>query len=236
MKYAFIQSERQHHALQTLCRVLKVSRSGYYDWLKRPVSPRIAVDDALLQQIQKVHKAHRGQSGAKKTWGRLGELGIVCGKHKVARLRRENDIVAKRRVRFIATTRSKCNHWRAPNRLNRDFTALTPNRVWVGDVTGVPTRQGWLYLAVLVDLFSRQVVGWAMGKANNTELTLSALTMAIEHRDPGPGLIHHSDRGANYASNLYRAGMREAGMLPSMSRKGDCWDTQSTMLMDIVPT
>ena len=224
MKYAFIQSERQNHALNTLCRVLKVSRSGYYDWLKRPVSSRIAVDDALLQQIQRVHKAHRGHSGATKTWRRLGELGIVAGKHRVARLRRENGIVAKRRLRYIATTRSKCNHWRAPNLLCRDFTALSPDRVWVGDVTGVPTRQGWLFLAVLVDLFSRQVVGWAMSKANNTELTLSALAMAIEHRGPCAGLVHHSDRGANYASNRYRTGLGEAGILPSMSRKGDCWD------------
>ena len=132
--------------------------------------------------------------------------------------------MARRRWRFIVTTRSKRNNWYAPNRLGRYFAAEAPNQVWVGDVTGVPTRQGWLYLAVLIDLFSRRVVGWSMGSNNDTELTLGALDMAIEHRDPQPGLIHHSDRGANYSCNRYQERLSHSELLPSMSRAGDCWD------------
>lgn len=203
---------------------MKVSRSGYYTWLNRPVSRRVEADKTLLAQIQRVHDEHRGHSGAIKTWRVLKREGIACGKHRVARLRREHDILAKRRWRYIVTTRSKRNQWCAPNRLQRNFVATAPDRVWVGDVTGVPTREGWLYLAVLIDLYSRQVVGWSMGKRNDTALVLAALDMAIEHRRPDKGLIHHSDQGANYASVRYQASLSETDILPSMSRKGDCWD------------
>lgn len=203
---------------------MKVSRSGYYTWLNRPVSCRVEANRALLAQIRRVHDEHRGHSGAIKTWRVLKREGIACGKHRVARLRREHDILAKRRWRYIVTTRSKRNQGCAPNRLQRDFIATAPNRVWVGDVTGVPTREGWLYLAVLIDLFSRQVVGWSMGKRNDTALVLAALDMAIERRRPDKGLIHHSDQGANYASVRYQVSLSEADILPSMSRKGDCWD------------
>ncbi len=203
---------------------MKVSRSGYYDWLKRPVSRRQEADQVLLEQIQSVHKDYRGHSGALKTWHVLNGRGIECGKHRVARIRRENDIVAKRRRRFVVTTRSKRQGWCAPNRLQRNFHTEAPNQVWVGDVTGIPTQEGWLYLAVLLDLFSRPVVGWSMGNQNNTALTLSALDMAITHRRPGPGLIHHSDQGTHYSSAGYQQRLREAEILPSMSRRGDCWD------------
>jgi transposase InsO family protein len=177
-----------------------------------------------LKQIRRVHDNHRGHSGAVKTWRVLTREGVACGKHRVARLRQEHDIIAKRRWRYIVTTRSKRNQWCAPNRLQRDFVATAPDRVWVGDVTGVPTREGWLYLAVLIDLFSRQVIGWSMGKRNDTHLVLAALHMAIEQRQPGKGLIHHSDRGANYASTRYQLCVSNAELMPSMSRKGDCWD------------
>lgn len=224
MKYAFVQNQRTAHSIVMLCRVLGVSRSGFYGWLRRDSSRRHELDRQLLQQIHRVHKAHRGHSGALKTWRVLKREGIPCGKHRVARLRQENDIVARRRWRFIVTTRSKRQHWTAPNRLKRYFRTDRPDRVWVGDVTGVPTKQGWLYLAVLVDLFSRQVVGWSMSSRNDTDLTLGALEMAIEHRQPAEGLIHHSDRGANYSCHLYQQRLSDARILPSMSRKGDCWD------------
>lgn len=224
MKYAFIQSQRTSHSLAVLCRVLGVSRSGYYSWCKLGTSPRQEADRQLLREIKRVHKAHRGHSGALKTWRVLKHEGIPCGKHRVARLRQDNGIVARRRWRFIVTTRARRHHWCAPNRLNRYFEAQAPDQVWVGDVTGVPTRQGWLYLAVLIDLFSRRVVGWSMGSNNDTELTLGALEMAIEHRDPQPGLIHHSDQGANYSCNRYQERLSRAQLLPSMSRRGDCWD------------
>ena len=224
MKYAFIRSQRAFHSLAMLCRVLGVSRSGYYSWRKRGASSRQEADRRLLREIERVHKAHRGHSGALKTWRVLKREGIPCGKHRIARLRQDNGIVAQRRWRFIVTTRSRPNRWCAPNRLNRYFAAEAPDQVWVGDVTSVPTRQGLLYLAVLIDLFSRRVVGWSMGSNNDTELTLRALDMAIEHREPQPGLIHHSDRGANYSCNRYQQRLSNSQLLPSMSRAGDCWD------------
>jgi putative transposase len=224
VKYAFITVHQDQHSVVTLCRVLGVSRSGFYDWRRRDISRRSEADRVLLGEIRRVHKSQRGHSGAIKTWRILKRENIPCGKHRVARLRQENDIMARRRWRFIVTTRSKRRQWCAPNRLQRDFGASVPDRVWVGDVTGIPTRQGWLYLAILVDLFSRQVVGWSMGARNNTELTLGALEMAIEHRNPTKGLIHHSDQGANYSCNRYQQRLSEAHFLPSMSRRGDCWD------------
>ena len=224
MKYAFIQAQRCSHALNLLCQVLRVSRSGYYDWLKRGPSARAQADQVLLQQIRQVHSAHRGHSGALKTWRVLQLQGVTCGKHRVARLRRQHDIVAKRRRRFMVTTHSKHSIWQAPNRLQRNFTALQPDRVWVGDVTHIPTREGWLYLAVLIDLYSRPVGGWSMLKRNTPELLLGALNMAITQRRPQPGLIHHSDQGRTYAGNVYQRRLAGAGMKPSMSRKGDCWD------------
>lgn len=150
--------------------------------------------------------------------------GIACGKHQVARLRRVNGIVAKRRKHFIATTRSKYTKWIAPNLLQRDFTVQRPNQVWVGDVTFVPTQQGWLNLAVLIDLYSRQVIVWSMSNRNNTALVLGALEMPIARRQPSKGLIHHSDQGQTYAAQSYRDLLSQHSMTLSMSRKGDCRD------------
>jgi transposase InsO family protein len=203
---------------------LRVSRSGYYAWQQRGPSLRAQSDAILLQHIRRVHEAHRGHCGSLKNWGVLQREGVVVGRHRVARLYQQHGIMAKRRRRYIATTRSKHSLWRAPNRLQRNFTATVPNRVWVGDVTHVPTREGWLYLAVLIDLYSRQVVGWSMGRHNNTQLILGALNMAIAQRRPPPGLIHHSDQGRTYAGIAYQQRLGEAHMMPSMSRKGDCWD------------
>lgn len=224
MKYAFISQQRCQHTLKILCRVLRVSRSGYYAWFKRGPSARAQADQVLLQQIQQVHRTHRGHSGALKTWRVLQLQGVAGGKHRVARLRRQHGIVAKRRRRYIATTRSKYTLWQAPNLLRRNFNAPQPDRIWVGDVTHIPTREGWLYLAVLIDLYSRQVVGWSMSKRNNTDLLLGALNMAVAQRRPLPGLIHHSDQGRTYAGKAYQRRMAEADMKSSMSRKGDCWD------------
>ena len=224
MKYAFIRVQRCHHTLGDLCRLLRVSRSGYYDWLQRGPSAREQADQVLLPQIQQVHARHRGHSGAFKTWRVLQLQGVRCGKHQVARLRQQHDIVAKRRRRYIATTRSKYSLWQAPNLLKRRFTVHQPDRVWVGDVTHIPTREGWLFLAVLIDLYSRQVVGWSMSERNNTELLIGALNMAITQRGRHPGLIHHSDQGRTYAGKAYQQRLTEVDMLASMSRKGNCWD------------
>jgi len=224
VKYAFICDQRRYHSLVRLCQVLKVSRSGYSSWFKRNPSTRDETDQALLPEIQRVHALHRGHSGALKTWRVLQLEGISCGKHRVARLRQQHGIVAKRRQRYLVTQRSTYTNWQAPNLLQRCFTVDQPDRVWVGDVTHVPTREGWLFLAIELDLYSRRVVGWAMHEQNNTELLLSALDMAIAQRGVYPGLIHHSDQGRPYAAKTFRQRLQESHLVQSMSRKGNCWD------------
>lgn len=216
--------QRAAHDVKTLCRVLRASRSGYYAWCKRGPSRRQQADEKLLPEIRRVHQTHRGHSGALKTWRVLNLQGVACGKHQVARLRRQHDILARRRRRFIVTTQSRLTTWQAPNLLQRCFVTDRPDRVWVGDVTHVETREGWLYLAILLDLYSKQVVGWSMRQRNDTQLLLEALNMAVLRRRPAPGLIHHSDRGRTYAGQAYRARLSVLRITPSMSRKGDCWD------------
>ena len=210
--------------IRRMCRALGVSASGYYAWWDRPLSRRAEANRQLVAEIQRVHTAARGVYGARKTWRQLRAEGIRCGKHRVARLRRLHGIEATRRRRFKLTTQSRQGQWIAPNRLARQFTAPAPNRAWVGDVTCVATREGWLYLAVLLDLYSRTVVGWAMSERINHALVLRALQMAISRRRPKPGLIHHTDRGAIYAADAYRHLLTAHGMAASMGRKGDCYD------------
>ena len=188
------------------------------------MSARTRANIRLLAYIKAIHQKSHGNYGAIKPWNALKQQGIACGKHRVARLRRLNDIVAKRRKRFVVTTFSKTTNWIAPNLLNRHFSADTPNSIWVGDVTFISTREGWLYLAVMIDLYSRKVVGWSMSDRNNQTLVLNALHMAIEHRKPKPGLIHHTDRGQLYAAMEYRNTLEQYEMKASMSRKKDCWD------------
>jgi putative transposase len=220
----FIQNHRHEHSVVLMCRVLKASRAGFYAWLDRPPSQRALADQMFVKQIREVHAEFRQNYGTVKTVRELRNKGIACSKHRVARLRRENAIWARRRRRFVVTTRSRHNQPVVPNLLNRCFEAAAPNRIWVGDVTFVPTREGWLYLAVIVDLYSRAVIGWDMGARNSTDLILRALNMAVEGRGPEAGLIHHSDRGQTYASKAYRNRLSQLKMQPSMSRKGDCWD------------
>ena len=224
MKYAFIQAHDQEFRVCGMCRVLAVSRSGYYAWRERPPSPRSQANRALLEEIRRVHAAARGVYGARKTWQQLRAEGIGCGRHRVARLRRRYGIEATRRRRFTVTTRSRRGHAVMPDLVQRGFTAPAPNRVWVGDVTFIPTREGWLYVAVLLDLYSRKVVGWAMAERNNTALVRQALHMALRARRPAPGLIHHTDRGAIYAAEAYRALLAAHGLAASMGRTGDCYD------------
>lgn len=224
MRYAFIREHQGVHRISLLCRMMRVSRSGYYEWLGRGPSERARTDARLLGEIRRVHARHRGHSGGVKTWRVLRGEGIEGGKHRIARIRREHGIVAKRRRRFVATTRSRVGSTMAPNRLQRCFTAEQPNRVWVGDVTFIPTREGWLYLAVLLDLYSRRVVGWSMSERNDTPLVSAALEMALARRQPTPGLIHHTDRGQTYVASSYRERLAQQGIESSMSRTGDCWD------------
>jgi len=224
VKYAYLHQQRHTFPVTAMCRVLRVSRSGYYAWQGRPESQRSRANRRLLGHIRRVHDQSRQHYGIIKAWKQLNEEGIACGRDRVARLRRTAHIYARRRKRFISTTRSKHRFWVAPNRLERVFTASRVNEVWAGDVTFIETRNGWLYLSVLLDLYSRKVVGWSMSNTNNGQLVKDALAMAIEHRQPPPGLIHHTDRGATYAMQSYRALLQRHGMVSSMSRTRDCWD------------
>lgn len=178
----------------------------------------------LLVEIKRIHKESREAYGSLKTWKTLNDQGIACGKHRVARLRRINGIEAKRRKRFKVTTHSKNTEWIAPNRLNRCFRAEHPNQVWVGDVTSIATRMGWLYLAILLDLYSRKIIGWSMSNRIDKQLVLDALDMALVRRKIDSGVLHHTDRGAIYASDEYRAKLSAHRLSSSMSRKADCYD------------
>jgi putative transposase len=223
VKYAYIQQQTQW-AVKTLCRLLTVSRSGYYDYVKRKPSLRVQANAKLLQQIQAVHSQYRQAYGAVKTWKHLNKLGIACSKHRVARLRVEAGIEAKRKQRFRITVEHHKTPQAAPDLLQRQFTTASPNRAWVGDMTFIRTRQGWLHLAVLLDLYSRKVVGWAFGKHANTQLHQQALSMAVTQRKPQAGLIHHTDRGAVYSAAPYRAQLAQTNIVQSMNGRKTAYD------------
>jgi len=178
----------------------------------------------LIQEIRRIHKETKRIYGSVKTWKALNAQGIQCGKHQIAMLRKVNGIESKQRRRFKITTRSKHNKHIVPNRLNRQFYCDEPNKIWVGDVTFIATRSGWLYLAILLDLYSRKVIGWSMSNRNDKQLVLNALNMAIERRTPTSGLLHHTDRGAVYGSDEYKNRLDDQGYVSSMSRSGDCYD------------
>ncbi len=224
MKYQFMEDHRGLFRIEAMCAALGVSRSGYYDWRGRPPSARIQDNQRLLRRIEQIHSASRENYGERKTWEALRAAGESCGRHRVARLRRIHGIIAKRVRRFRKAYAARNSAPPAPNLLARDFTAERPNRVWVTDITFVPTRRGWLYLAVMIDLYSRRIVGWSMSDRIDQRLVMDALQMAIRQRRPVPGLIHHSDQGQQYAGAAYRAMLNEHDMVQSMSRKGNCLD------------
>jgi putative transposase len=224
MRYRFIREQQPLHSISVLCRAMKVSRSGYHDWLKRPASARAIEDQKLWPKIEWMHHACREAYGAKRLRDELRKVGVRCSKHRIARLKQANRLWTKRRRRFIFTSKADPLHARYPNILNRQFVVNEPNRVWVGDVTSVWTFEGWLYLAVVLDLYSRRVIGWSMAAHCREDLTLAALRMAIEARKPIAGLLYHSDRGNHYTSSRYQALLAERGMRCSMSRIANCWD------------
>ena len=207
-----------------MCRVLEVSTSGYYAWRKRPESRRRQQDRRLVVEIKAIHTESRQTYGSPRIHDELRDRGIRCGKKRVARLMRLHGIAAKQTRRFKATTDSKHTLPVAENVLSRQFTPAAPDTVWSADITYIPTQQGWLYLAVVMDLFSRRIVGWSMKKTLACSLVLDALKMALRGRSPGAGLLHHSDRGSQYASREYQALLRSSKMVCSMSRRGNCWD------------
>lgn len=207
-----------------LCRVLEVERSGFYAWRSRK-EPDHAVDDRRLAvEVRAVFEESKRRYGSPRVYRVLHRRGVKVGRHRVARLMCEQKLQARRRRKFVATTDSKHSMPTPPNLVRRQFDVNEPDRIWGGDVTYLPTAEGWLFLAVLLDLYSRRVVGWAMSEHNDEALTLSALHMALDQRRPASGLIHHSDRGTTYASGAYQDVLARHGIVCSMSRKGDCWD------------
>ena len=224
MKYAFIRDHQGEFRIARMCGVLRVSRSGFYGWLTRPASARTVADRLLTAQIVRLHHQTRRVYGAVKLWRALHDAGIPCGKHRVARLRRLQGLEATRRRRFRVMTEHHQMPPPAPNHLRPGLTVAAPNRVWVGDITAIPTRAGWLYLAVMLDLYSRRVVGWAMQARADRTLATDALTMVLLHRRPQPGLMHHTDQGCQYAATAYRQVLTQHGLVASMSRRGNCYD------------
>jgi len=224
VSYAFIRDHVAAFPISVMCEVLQVSRSGYYDWAGRKESAHAAADRVLAAEIRAAHAGSRGRYGSPRVHAELRAHGRRVGRKRVARLMRENGLSARRKRRFRRTTDSAHSFPVAPNLLERNFSAAAPDRVWLADLTYVWTAEGWLYLAIVLDLFSRRVVGWAMADHLGHELALAALDMAIARRRPRPGLVHHSDRGVQYAAHGYRRRLSEHRMLCSMSRKGDCWD------------
>jgi transposase InsO family protein len=224
VKFAFILAEKAVYSITMLCRVLGVSCSGFHAWRGRAQSPRVRSDAQLAAQVAAVHKRSRKAYGSPRVHAELRAKGVRVGKKRVARLMRENGLAARRKRRFRKTTDSKHSHPIAPNVLARKFKAPAPNHVWVTDVTAIWTLEGWLFLAAMLDLYSRRVVAWAVSANNDTPLALAALQAGLHARRPAAGLVHHSDRGSPYASADYRAALTRNGVVASMSRKGDCWD------------
>ena len=224
MKYAFIKQNQHAHKIQRMCQVLSVSSSGYYDWVDRPPSQRFRQNRRLLTQIKCHHRASQKIYGSPRIHRDLVESGEMVGVNRVARLMREANIQSKVARKFVVTTDSKHSLPAAPDRLKRQFHTNEPNQAWVSDTTFIPTRMGWLYLAVILDLYSRQVIGWAMGNHNNSDLVSDALTMAIWRRGRIKDVIVHSDRGATYASGTYQTLLKRHQLICSMSRKGECLD------------
>ena len=224
MRYRAIQQHDRRYPIRLMCRVLAVSPAGYYAWRARPESMRGAINRALVATIRVIHRESRETYGSPSIWDALIKQGHGVGEHRVARLMRQEGIRAKTVKKWRATTQSNHRLPVALNTLNRQFTVTQPNRVWAGDITYVWTTEGWLYLAVVLDLYSRLVIGWAMGSRLTVELAEQALTMAVANRAPRAGLLHHSDRGSQYAATSYQHLLGEHGITTSMSRKGNCWD------------
>jgi transposase InsO family protein len=223
--YRFIEAEKVNWPVRLLCRTLGVARSAYYEWSAEQPSERDQQDAVLAVHIRAMHRRSRGTYGSPRIHADLVAEGHDVGRNRVARLMRDLGLSGTPKRRFKGcTTDSDHDDRVAENVLERDFTAERPNQAWVGDITYLPTNAGWVYLAVLIDLFSRKVVGWALASHMETELCLEALHRAVVTREPDRGLLHHTDRGSQYTSNAYQAALTSLGAVPSMSRKGNCWD------------
>jgi putative transposase len=224
VRYQFVREHTQQFPLTMLCRMMQVSPSGYYAWRGRGESSRTRANRALLVQIKAAHRRSRNIYGRRRVSRQLQRAGLTCSLNRVGRLMRLAGLRGLQKRKYQATTDSKHGFPVAANVLARHFTAAAPDQVWVSDITYLACAEGWEYLATVMDLHSRRIVGWALQSSLERSLTLKALEMAITQRRPTPGLIHHSDRGVQYACGDYQSALQRQGMIPSMSRKGDCWD------------
>ncbi len=224
MRFAFIEAEKATWPVATMCRALCVSATGFYGWRQRPESARVGEDRRLGLLVRESHARSRKTYGSPRVHAELKARGVRVGRKRVMRLMRQQALEGRRRRRFVRTTNSNHGLPVAPNLLDRDFSAERPNQRWAGDITYLRAGDNWLYLAVVLDLFSRFVVGWAVSRSIDEDLVDKALRRALERRCPDAGLLHHSDQGSQYASHDYRALLKAYGITCSMSRKGDCWD------------
>jgi putative transposase len=224
MKYAFIEAHRARYPVPAMCELLEVSCSGYHTWRGRGPSPREQENNRLLMQIRAIHSASHGSYGSPRVHEELRDQGKVVSLNRVRRLMKKNGIAARHKRKFRATTDSRHNLPVAPNLLGQEFVTERPDQVWLADVTYLWTDEGWLYLACVLDLYSRLVVGWAMSEHNDRQLVIAALGMAYFQRRPARGLVHHSDRGSVYCSHDYQKLLKQYGMVCSMSRKANCYD------------
>lgn len=225
MKYAWIDQERAVYPLAMMCKVLSVSLSGYRAWKRGGTPSRERLSDTqMLALIRTLHAQLKGAYGSPRMLKEIRARGFPAGKARIERLMRDNGIRARHKRRWRATTDSRHTLPVAPNRLERNFTPAAPNRVWTADMTYIWTDEGWLYLAIVLDLFNREVVGWSIRPRMTSDIVTEALTMAWFRRKPAPGLIHHSDRGSQYASQAFQGKLAGYGMVCSMSRKANCWD------------
>ena len=224
MRFRFIAAHQDEFPVVRMCRVLQVSASGYYAWRKRPVSAREMANQQLGQEIKTVYENNHGTYGSPRVYRELRAAGTLCSKNRVARLMHSAGLRAKQNRRYRNTSRRNSGHAAAPNRLQRDFGASRPNHKWLADITYIPTGEGWLYLAAILDLYSRRIVGWAMSRRMTGDLTVSALQAALRNRQPHAGLIHHSDRGSQYTDRRYQKLLADHGIQASMNGTGTWYD------------
>jgi len=224
MRFQFIADHEAEFAVRPMCTALNVSPSGYYAWRKRPPSAREMANQALFKDIETVYNDNNGLYGSPRIHAELKAQGKRCGQNRVARLMRLRHLRARQVRRYKVTTQRDKRHPVAPNLLKRDFVADRPNQKWLSDITYLPTQEGWLYLATILDLFSRRIVGWAMSERIDGELTLAALHMALQQRQPLPGLMHHSDQGRQYTDSAYQTLLKDCGFQVSMNGVGTWYD------------
>ena len=224
MRFQFIADHVAAFSVQVMCRVLQVSRSGYYAWSHRPMNARKMANHTLVEQIKQVHAASYATYGSPRVYHELKAQGVVCSENRVARLMQQTGLCARQVKRYRTTTRANPAHPVAPNLVAQRFSATYPNETWLTDISFIPTQEGWLYLAAILDLFSRRIVGWAMAPQMTSTLVTTALQMAVQHRQPPAGLLHHSDRGSQYTAQPYQNLLQHHQMQLSMSRTANCYD------------